>query len=59
MSGYIGNYVEISTSAEKWKPFSMVQGDYRHWRREYKPTEYLYGQSSKVMTQLEFKKRPR
>ncbi|MFZ5643952.1 MAG: FAD-dependent oxidoreductase [Bacillota bacterium] len=50
VSGYVGNYKTTLTSGEKLEHGVVIISI---GGQEYKPTEYLYGQNDRVMTQME------
>ncbi|MFC1903646.1 FAD-dependent oxidoreductase [Chloroflexota bacterium] len=57
-SGYVGNYTtEIITSAGDTVEVEHGAVILATGGTEYKPTEYLYGQSAKVLTQLELEQK--
>ena len=58
MSGFLGNYsTEITTDAGVTEEIKHGVVIIATGGAEYKPTEYLYGQSPKIMTQLELEKK--
>jgi len=53
VSGYVGNFVTRVTSQGRVREVKHGVAVIATGAQEYKPTEYLYGQSDKVLTQLE------
>ncbi|WP_306532875.1 FAD-dependent oxidoreductase [Geobacter sp.] len=53
VSGYVGNFVTRVTSQGRVREVKHGVAVIATGAQEYKPTEYLYGQSDRVLTQLE------
>ncbi|AJE03541.1 FAD-dependent oxidoreductase [Geobacter pickeringii] len=53
VSGYVGNFVTTVTSQGRNREVKHGVAVIATGAQEYKPTEYLYGQSDRVLTQLE------
>ena len=57
VSGYVGNFVTTLTSEGQVKQISHGATILATGAAEHRPTEYLYGQDERVMTQLELEQR--
>lgn len=57
VAGYVGNFVTTVKSEKGLSKIEHGAGVIATGAAEYKPTEYLYGQSGRVMTQLELEEK--
>ena len=59
VSGYVGNFVTKVKSKGRVQEIKHGAAIIATGADEYKPTEYLYGQDDRVMTQLELEEQDR
>lgn len=57
VSGYVGNFITTVTSEGRVKKIKHGAAIIATGAAEYKPSEYLYGKSDKVMTQVELEEK--
>ena len=57
VTGYVGNFITKVTSGGMIKEIHHGVAIIATGAEEYKPTEYLYGQDDRVMTQLELEEK--